>query len=550
MKLRCAFVAVLIASSFSAPAFAQSADAEYSIAGIVVDSVTGNPIRRAELSTILNREEVSTFSDESGRFRLDHLQPGKYQLYASAPAYVRQGLNQHGSFFTGVVTGNGLDSEHITFRIHPQALIRGRITDQNGEPVRNASVNLFAIANRVGQLPSMQAQQQTNDLGEYRFAHLLAGKYCVAVQAQPWYAQGGFNYVPVEPETASFRGLSRGPRGKPDPSLDVVYPLTFSPGVTDERSASEISVAEGETAEANIPMRTVPAAHLRLTGMPADHSLNVNVFQKVFGTVAMPLSIQTSEISPSEIEIAGLPPGDLTFAINRANTDEKERTIQANVSGSGTLDASRPLPSAKVSGRVFLPEGSGTIGDAGIMLVKDGEPATFTRLHKDGSFDLGALPLDTYHIFLNIPGEPKFFQKLTASGARVNGHDVVLTGVNDVDLTIVLGGGFSTISGIAMLNNRGVDGVMVLLVPDSGANLDDDSRMDQSDSDGSFQLGGIIPGKYRLVAIQDGWGLDWRAPAVLKPYLEKAEVLQISAREARKITVEVQKRIGSAVAAN
>ena len=113
-----------------------------------------------------------------------------------------------------------------------------------------------------------------------------------------------------------------------------------------------------------------------------------------------------------------------------------------------------------------------------------------------------------------------------------------------------MGGGFGTISGAAIRDNRGVDGVMVLLIPDSGTNLDEDARVDQSDSDGSFQLGGIIPGKYRLLAIQDGWGLDWRNPAVLKPYLEKAETIQISASEASKNTVQVQKRMGSAAATN
>src|SRR5262249_36381792 len=119
-----------------------------------------------------------------------------------------------------------------------------------------------------------------------------------------------------------------------------------------------------------------------------------------------------------------------------------------------------------------------------------------------------------------------------------------------VDLTIVMGRGFGEITGVAVRESRGVDGVMVLLVPDSGVNVEDDSRMDQSDSDGSFELGGIIPGKYRLLAIQDGWSLEWRNPAVLKPYLEKTALLQIAAGESRKINVEVQKRISSATAAN
>ena len=545
MKSILFFFATLILA-FPADHLSQvAANPDCAIAGTVIDARSGNPVRHAALALELKGEEVSTVADDSGRFRFDHLEAGKYRLYASAPGYVRAGLNQHGTFFTGVVTGSGLDSEHITFRLRPQALIHGRVTDQNGEPVRNAAVHLFAVFKNADQRPSMQAQMQTNDLGEYRFAHLLAGKYFVAVEAQPWYAQTGFSYSPVEAENATVGGLSPLPRGKPDGALDVVYPVTFFPGVTDEGSANEIRLSEGETAEASIPVRAVPAVHLRLTNMPEDKSAppNISVLQKVFGTFPVGLAVQTMEISPGEFEIAGLPPGDLTFAINRGNAGQNERTIEANVSGDGTLDASKPLPSAMVSGRVILPEASEPIGDAVIMLLKDGNPATSARLNKDGSFALGALPAGAYRIAANFLGEPKYIQKISVSGAKVSGRELFITGSNDINLTVVMSHGFGTISGVAMLNSRTVEGVMVLLVPDSGINLDEDARMDQSDSDGSFQLGGIIPGKYRLLAIQGGWSLDWRIPTVLKPYLEKAQSLEIAPSDSKKITVEVQRVI-------
>jgi hypothetical protein len=531
--------------AFAMEAVPQNVNTNYSIAGVVVDSRTGNPIRHAELT--LDGEDLGAVADDSGRFRFDHLEAGKYRLYASAAGYVREGLNQHGAFFTGVVVGDGLDSEHVTFRLHPQALIHGRITDQNGEAVRNANVQLFAASRNPTDRPSFQAQSQTNDLGEYRFARLVAGRYFVLVQTQPWYAQTGFSLAPIQ--ISSSHGPPPLSDGKPDPALDVVYPITFYPGVSDERSAGELSLSEGETAEANVPLQAVPAVHLRLTNLPGN-KMDAPAYQKVFGTLSVPLSFQTAEVSPGELEIAGLPPGNITFVVNHGEPGQNDRTVEANVSGGATVDASKPLPSATVAGRVILPEGSGAIGDASIMLAKEGAVASFARLKKDGSFVLDAVPMDTYHIALSFPGEPKYIQRVSVSGARANGRDLTLTGTNDVELTIVVGHGFGAISGVAMRDNRGVDGVMVLLVPDPGANLENDSRMDQSDSDGSFQIGVIIPGKYRLLAIQDGWGLDWRNPAVLKPYLEKAALLQISGGDSRKITVEVQKRIATAAAAN
>jgi hypothetical protein len=34
-------------------------------------------------------------------------------------------------------------------------------------------------------------------------------------------------------------------------------------------------------------------------------------------------------------------------------------------------------------------------------------------------------------------------------------------------------------------------------------------RRDQSDLDGTFSLHGVIPGTYTVVAIDNGWDLDW-----------------------------------------
>ena len=81
---------------------------------------------------------------------------------------------------------------------------------------------------------------------------------------------------------------------------------------------------------------------------------------------------------------------------------------------------------------------------------------------------------------------------------------------------------------------------MVLLVPESGENIEDDSRMDQSDSDGTFAIGAILPGKYRLMAIEDGWDLEWFNPTVLNPFRENAQIFEIMPDGSTKATVNVQ----------
>jgi hypothetical protein len=44
-------------------------------------------------------------------------------------------------------------------------------------------------------------------------------------------------------------------------------------------------------------------------------------------------------------------------------------------------------------------------------------------------------------------------------------------------------------------------------------------RRDQSDSDGTFALRAVLPGDYRVVAVAEGWDLEWTNPAELSSYL-------------------------------
>jgi hypothetical protein len=85
---------------------------------------------------------------------------------------------------------------------------------------------------------------------------------------------------------------------------------------------------------------------------------------------------------------------------------------------------------------------------------------------------------------------------------------------------------------------------MVVLVPDHPESNRELFRRDQSDLDGSFNLQGIAPGSYRVVAIEDGWNLDWALPAVIGPYLKSAQTVTISGQRGQSMKlaepVEVQ----------
>ena len=85
-----------------------------------------------------------------------------------------------------------------------------------------------------------------------------------------------------------------------------------------------------------------------------------------------------------------------------------------------------------------------------------------------------------------------------------------------------------------------IDAVMVVLVPEIPDHNLQLFRRDQSDSDGSFTLPNILAGKYTVIALENGWDLDWYTPAVLRKYLPGGEPVEVSPNSKLEVKVSVQ----------
>jgi hypothetical protein len=83
-------------------------------------------------------------------------------------------------------------------------------------------------------------------------------------------------------------------------------------------------------------------------------------------------------------------------------------------------------------------------------------------------------------------------------------------------------------------------GAMVLLVPqDPGHNLSL-ARRDQSDSDGTFSLRNVLPGRYTILALKNGWDREWLNADVLEPYLKRGAVLDVTSGTNPPVKVNLQ----------
>jgi hypothetical protein len=69
-----------------------------------------------------------------------------------------------------------------------------------------------------------------------------------------------------------------------------------------------------------------------------------------------------------------------------------------------------------------------------------------------------------------------------------------------------------------------------VMVPKNPQANHDRFRRDQSDLDGSFGLPNVIPGSYTIIAIEDGWDLDWSEAGVLAAYLKHGQTIEVGDR--------------------
>ncbi len=544
--IACLLIALSAAAKRSSPPSAVTRRGEFHISGTVVDAVTGTPLSNATVmisSTIGSREPLASLQTSvGGRFQFDRLAAAKYMLSAQARGYLTETLDEHEGFSTAVAVGPDLLSDEIRFPLHRDASLSGRVLDDANEPVGIAHVVLFRkfSSGEVRQTRTAQADDQ----GFYRFGHLQAGRYFVAVSAQPWYAQHPTPYMV----------RARTPDGsaemvEPLPStLDVAYPVTFYPDATEAESASEIALAAGQRATADVLLRAVPALHVRIHTLPvpttsaeagavAGRAIQGSVRKNFFGAdITLPASwIQTA---PGTSEITGLAPGKYELDLTIADGKDRLQSRQTLDLVSNTeIDASDAAPLVHVSGKLRL-EGDNP-GNPIVVLLRDRKTRrtlnTLLRPTGDFEFPQGIAP-GKYDVA--VSGADIYLKSVSTTGARVTGREVVI-GNEPVTLLLVVSRGVGTVTGTAYQDGKPRPGAMIILVPENPSIEAVLFRRDQSDSDGTFTLASAAPGKYVVVALAD-WDIQWQDPQVLRRYLPAGQPITVQPGGKYDVKVDVR----------
>jgi len=535
--LLAAAVCSITAAQTSVPAPANSASS-FRIAGTIVSKTDSHPLAGARValaSTNAREQRKSVTSSDDGKFEFTGVPAGKYSLTGAKRGFIPASYDQHDQFSTAIVTGAGLDTEHLVLKVEPHALITGRVLDEVGEPVRNASVALYRDNHFEGvhQIQNFRGSQ-TDDLGEFDIPNLMPGTYFLSASAQPWYA--------VHPQS----GLARSTSGF-DPSLDVTYPTTYYGDVTDAESATPISVRGGEHLQLDVHFSPVPSLHV-IVHVPSsgDNQFPFPQFEQTNFDGSRPVErTETRLITPGTWEISGIPAGKYNVRLMGSNFGAQINGVSID-STTQELDTSTAEPMCSVRVSVSYVDATPT-GMHGVMLRGGSSRFTPGRpLDANGQAEFENLAAGRYEVFVFGGGGRFSVGRIQAEGATVNGRAVTLTAGTSATLSISAVKGTAEIEGVVQRSGKPFAGAMVVLVPHDPEGNRDLFRRDQSDLDGTFVFHDAIPGSYTAVAIENGWDLDWGQPELIAAYAKRGVEIQVSDKPAQKLSlsgpVEVQQK--------
>ena len=540
----CSLIVVTIAPAVQASP--QEQPSAPSIQGKVLQEPDGQPIRKASVQLSGRKgpaeAKYSAVSDAEGRFGIDDVQPGQYYVVVEHPGFVQAGT---GGRRISILVQAGSGKNDLILHMQPAAVITGKIVDLDGDPMRDVSVSAIGTGSAGGGRNSHSfGNGATNDLGEFRISDLQAGRY--KITASP--PQG--SHPPVLKENG----------GEKDPSI---YLTTHYPGVLDEGQAVPLEIHAGTETRINLSLLTGRAYRVSgtVTGVPGKGGMT-QIMLQARGSGG-------SQMAPQELgeggkfEFTNVLPGSYVARLITVTFEGGQPAMQML-----RLGQSIEVDNAHVEGLRLQPEVGGLV--RGKFRLDTGEKFDWTQLtvalmsteedgveiawqqggmgmptvsgvNIDGAFEMKSVPGGRYQLEVGARSD-KLRDYITKS-VSLDGRDVVDSGFSvlpDTNLDVVISAKGASIAGtIVDAKGQPVANATVVDVPSEEHRMRADLyQRDMTDENGHFNLRGLNPGKYAVLAFEE-LQEDVRQPGFLKSYGKRGESVELDEGTRKNVVLKV-----------
>lgn len=516
------FLAALLAHaqvtiSIAAPA---AITGPYKLSGTVVNSVTGEPVRRA-LATIHLGRNQSALTDSDGRFEFENLPEGHTSIDVQKPGFFSgEQVNRHHQGLIRV----GPDADPMVIKLYPEGVIFGRV-EGDGESLEHQQVRVLESEIENGRrVWRSRGQRQTDDEGRYRIANLTPGSYYLA-------AGPGRRFL----QAAGAREES--------------YAEVFYPGVAAMQAATSIEIVPGRQVEANLSLRreTLFQVSGTVVGWVPSQGVGLNLENQEGEDVPVERRFD-SQTGKFQVQV---PAGIYTLHLTRyvANGAPESAdiplTVTGNVAGLRAVLAPRPSIPVVITTEAVNPPPAGQIRTGNAPPAYLGLLSTTPSLSPKeySSMPVGNGKSQALAVPNIAPGT--YSAEITASYPWYVAS--ALCGATDLlreDLTVPEGGGLppieivlrndsATLSGTISENGEPAEGTVLLIAVHGTPKVSD--TFGQS----SFQFHNVAPGDYAVLALDRVDQLEYANPAALQPYLAQANPVTLTANGKAEITLNL-----------
>ncbi|MEO8100419.1 MAG: carboxypeptidase regulatory-like domain-containing protein [Acidobacteriota bacterium] len=531
------------------------------IEGIVV-TADGKPMAGAQVKlsrrVVVQGTQVTTdgvyftTSDVSGRFALEDITTGgTYLMNAQRSGFAtgwygaRSAIAQPAAF--SVQPGQVLKGVRLVML--PQGVIFGRVTDSNGEPVRDARVQAMRRGYQDGVRQMIAVKMAISDeQGKYRLENLNPGRYFLVVQSSAIVVTGGGQdpkmgvlrtYYPNATEELAAAPLDLGP-GQEIPGMDIRL-----------RQGKVFSV-RGKVVTANGP----PAAGFGILALPSTNGDSLQVLTTIRGK-------QNQTREDGSFELLGLPRGTYTLqgyniATQGTRTagrmeirifDEDVEDVVLSLGDAGavsgrirmedgdlktilTPDDARPLRELLAS-KTDVP-GRMTVGLKDLSRLPMGNNPS-AKIGDDGTFSVTGAAPGIYQLTFGSMSPDIYVKSARFNGVDVTRDPVDISAGAAGSLEILLSDRAAEISGtVSMGKDESPVGVTVSLWTRDAEPI----RTTTADESGNFRFRGLRPGVYYLA----GWDDIDPGLAQMRDFLTQftSEAAKVELAERAHATAEVQ----------
>src|SRR5579872_1734909 len=503
-------VAVNLLAQAAAPQPSPPKQELCAVAGRVVTAAEGTPLRSAHVLLIAERTGLeprtyAAISDGSGAFVLKNVLPGRYMFFAQHTGYVSQQYRSQSPESGAVLALQpGQQVSDILFRLILAAVVTGRVTDEDEEPMTGIQVMALRrpSEDEVEEEGSIAAREQdqllpingaqTDDRGQYRIFGLDPGDYYLKAtesQQSPMYSGGGWEYFALQ-------------------ALGAEYAPVYYPGVLQRSQAEAVSLRPGDEAQVDFSMRHIKTAEisgrvLAPDGKPASAMVELREKEDYSD------NRNTNTDSDGKFRIKGVPPGTYILLAYRQSSDKGYRPAarqELHVANQNIDSINIALTrGTDFAGRLTV-EGPSRLLNSHVyvsLLPTEGEiGAVGDRVKADGSFELAGVLEGSYTIQVYGGGESNWYIKSARLGSDdISEHGLQVQKGTAGTLEIVIAAATAQLAGSVAQDDKPVAGARVRIVPDPETTYNRIRRRDTTtDQNGQFVLSGVAPGKYRVAA--------------------------------------------------